>query len=244
MLRVKSLVTHYGGIQALKGVSLHVDDGEIVALVGANGAGKTTILNTISGIVPASSGEVFFEGRPVTNAPPDRLVRLGLSQVPEGRQVFAPMTVLDNLTLGAYQRSRADKKKELHKDLEFVYSVFPILHERSKQQAGTLSGGEQQMLAIGRALMSRPKMLLLDEPSVGLAPLVAKEIFRVISRFRDLGTTVLLVEQNARASLGIADRGYVLETGKIILEDTASELLSNKEVQRAYLGKGYRHVWE
>jgi branched-chain amino acid transport system ATP-binding protein len=244
MLRVKSLVTHYGGIQALKGVSLHVDDGEIVALVGANGAGKTTILNTICGIVPASSGEVFFDGKPVTNSPPDRLVKLGLSQVPEGRQVFAPMTVLDNLTLGAYQRSRADKKKELHKDLEFVCSVFPILHERSKQQAGTLSGGEQQMLAIGRALMSRPKMLLLDEPSVGLAPLVAKEIFRVISRFRDLGTTVLLVEQNARASLGIADRGYVLETGKIILEDTASELLSNKEVQRAYLGKGYRNVWE
>ncbi len=244
MLRVRSLVTHYGGIQALKGVSLHVDKGEIVALVGANGAGKTTILNTICGMVPSSSGEVLFDGKPVTNTAPERLVRMGLSQVPEGRQVFAPMTVLDNLHLGAYQRSRSDKKRELKSDLDFIYGVFPILKERSKQQAGTLSGGEQQMLAIGRALMSRPKMLLLDEPSVGLAPLVVKEIFRVISRFRDLGTTVLLVEQNAKASLGIADRGYVLETGKIILEDSASELLQNKEVQRAYLGKGYRHVWE
>ena len=244
MLRVKSLVTHYGGIQALKGISLHVNEGEIVALVGANGAGKTTILNTICGIVPASSGEVVFNGKSVTNVAPEKLVKMGLSQVPEGRQVFAPMTVLDNLMLGAYQRSRADKRNGLHDDIEFVYGVFPILKERSKQAAGTLSGGEQQMLAIGRALMSKPKMLLLDEPSVGLAPLVAKEIFRVIARFRELGATVLLVEQNARASLGIADRGYVLETGKIILEDTASELLSNKEVQRAYLGKGYRHVWE
>ena len=244
MLRVKSLVTHYGGIQAVKGVSLHVNEGEIVALVGANGAGKTTILNTICGIVPASSGEVVFNDKIITNAPPERLVRMGLSQVPEGRQVFAPMTVLDNLMLGAYQRSRADKRNGLKKDLELIYGVFPILEERSRQAAGTLSGGEQQMLAIGRALMSRPKMLLLDEPSVGLAPIVAKEIFRVISQFRDLGTTVLLVEQNARASLGIADRGYVLETGKIILEDTAAELLNNKEVQRAYLGKGYRHVWE
>ena len=244
MLRVRSLVTHYGGIQALKGVSLHVDNGEIVALVGANGAGKTTILNTICGIVPSSSGEVLFDGKPVMNMTPERLVRLGLSQVPEGRQIFAPMTVLDNLVLGAYQRSRAQKKNELKGDLDFVYGVFPILKERTKQRAGTLSGGEQQMLAIGRALMSRPKMLLLDEPSVGLAPMVAKEIFSVISRFRDLGTTVLLVEQNARAALGIADRGYVLETGKIILEDSASELLSNKEVQRAYLGKGYRHIWD
>lgn len=243
MLRVKSLVTHYGGIQALKGVSLHVNPGEIVALVGANGAGKTTVLNTICGIVPASSGEVAFGGKTVTGMPAERLVKLGLSQVPEGRQIFAPMAVLDNLVLGAYQRSRADKK-HLNEDLESVYGIFPVLKERAKQRAGTLSGGEQQMLAICRALMSRPKMLLLDEPSVGLAPLVAKEIFRVITQFRDMGTTVLLVEQNARAALGIADRGYVLETGKIILEDTASELLNNKEVQRAYLGKGYRHVWE
>jgi len=244
MLRVKSLVTYYGGIQALKGISLHVNDGEIVALVGANGAGKTTILNTICGIVPASAGEVVFDGRAVTNMAPERLVRLGLSQVPEGRQVFAPMTVADNLLLGAYHRSRAEKRERMKEDLEFVYSVFPILRERWKQRAGTLSGGEQQMLAIARALMSRPRMLLLDEPSVGLAPMVAREIFRVIARFRDMGTTVLLVEQNARAALGIADRGYVLETGKIILEDTAAELLRNKEVQRAYLGKGYRHVWE
>jgi len=244
MLRVKSLVTHYGGIQALKGISLHVDTGEIVALVGANGAGKTTILNTICGIVPASSGEVIFDGRPVTNMAPDRLVRLGLSQVPEGRQLFAPMTVLDNLVLGAYQRSRAQKKAELKSDLEFVYHVFPIMQERSKQRAGTLSGGEQQMLAIGRALMSRPKMLLLDEPSVGLAPMVAKEIFRVITRFRDLGTTVLLVEQNARAALAISDRAYVLETGRLVLQGDAKELVNDPEVRRAYLGKDYREIWE
>ena len=244
MLRVTSLVTHYGGIQALKGVSLHVDEGEIVTLVGANGAGKTTILNTICGLVPATSGEVVFNGKSVTNTPPERLVCMGLSQVPEGRQVFAPMTVLDNLVLGAYQRCRADKRTRVTSDLEFVYDVFPILKERAKQRAGTLSGGEQQMLAIGRALMASPKVLLLDEPSVGLAPLIVKEIFKVIERFRELGTTVLLVEQNARAALGIADRGYVLETGRIIMEDTASELMNNREVQRAYLGKGYRHVWE
>lgn len=243
VLKVRSLVTHYGGIQALKGVSLHVDEGEIVALVGANGAGKTTILNTICGLVPASSGEVIFDGKKITNAPTEYLVKLGLNQVPEGRQLFATMSVLDNLILGAYQRSRSDKKR-LGEDLDFVYSVFPVLKERSRQRSGTLSGGEQQMLAIGRALMSRPKMLLLDEPSIGLAPMVAKEIFNVILRFREMGTTILLVEQNAKAALSIADRGYVLETGKVILEDTASELMRNKEVQRAYLGKGYRHVWE
>lgn len=242
-MKVRSLVTHYGGIQALKGVSLHVDEGEIVALVGANGAGKTTILNTICGLVPASSGEVIFDGKKITNAPTEYLVKLGLNQVPEGRQLFATMSVLDNLILGAYQRSRSDKKR-LGEDLDFVYSVFPVLKERSRQRSGTLSGGEQQMLAIGRALMSRPKMLLLDEPSIGLAPMVAKEIFNVILRFREMGTTILLVEQNAKAALSIADRGYVLETGKVILEDTASELMRNKEVQRAYLGKGYRHVWE
>ncbi len=244
MLRVRSLVTHYGGIQALKGISLHINRGEIVALVGANGAGKSTALNTICGLVPASSGEIIFDGRNITNMPPEQLVKLGLSQVPEGRQLFASMTVIDNLILGAYQRSKADKKTSLKEDLDFVFNTFPILRERSKQRSGTLSGGEQQMLAIGRALMSRPKMLLLDEPSVGLAPMVAKEIFKVIARFRNMGTTVLLVEQNAKAALGIADRGYVLETGKIIIEDTASELLKNKEVQRAYIGKGYSHVWE
>ena len=243
VLKVRSLVTHYGGIQALKGVSLHVDEGEIVALVGANGAGKTTILNTICGLVPASSGEVIFDGKKITNAPTEYLVKLGLNQVPEGRQLFATMSVLDNLILGAYQRSRSDKKR-LGEDLDFVYSVFPVLKERSRQRSGTLSGGEQQMLAIGRASMSRPKMLLLDEPSIGLAPMVAKEIFNVILRFREMGTTILLVEQNAKAALSIADRGYVLETGKVIHEDTASELMRNKEVQRAYLGKGYRHVWE
>jgi len=244
MLRVRSLVTHYGGIQALKGVSFHVSPGEIVALVGANGAGKTTILSTLCGIVPASSGEVVFDGKPILNMSPDKLVRRGLSQVPEGRQVFAPMTVSDNLILGAYHRRRTASREEIKADFDSVCQIFPRLFERLKQRAGTLSGGEQQMLAIGRALMSKPKMLLLDEPSVGLAPLVAKEIFEVIKRFREMGTTVLLVEQNARASLGIADRGYVLETGRITLEDNAAELLNDKEVQRAYLGKGYRHVWD
>lgn len=245
MLRVQSVVTYYGRVLALKGVSLHVDQGEIVAIVGPNGAGKTTILNTISGIVPPRSGKVFFDGKDVTGYPTETLVEMGLVQVPEGRQLFGGMTVYENLILGAYRRSRSAKKTELSDDLETVYSIFPVLRERRNQLAGTLSGGEQQMLALGRALMSRPKMLLLDEPSMGLAPLVVKEIFKVISDLRkERGTTVLIVEQNAKAALGIARRAYVMETGRIVLEGTSAELVRNPEIQRAYLGKGYRQILE
>ena len=244
MLKLQSVVTYYGRILALKGVSLHVDPGEIVAIVGPNGAGKTTVLNTISGIVAPRSGKIIFNGEEVTGWPTDALVDLGLVQVPEGRQLFADMTVYENLVLGAYRRSRAAKKTELPNDLERVYSIFPILKERKSQLAGTLSGGEQQMLAIGRALMSRPKMLLLDEPSMGLAPLVVKSIFKVIADLRKEGTTVLLVEQNAKAALAIAKRAYVMETGRIVMEGSASELVRNPEIQRAYLGMGYRQIME
>ena len=244
MLKLQSVVTYYGRILALRGISLHVDAGEIVAIVGPNGAGKTTVLNTISGVVPARSGRIIFDGHDVTGFPTEKLVRMGLTQVPEGRQLFAGMTVLENLVLGAYRRSRAAKKKEMADDLERVYDVFPILRERRNQLAGTLSGGEQQMLAIGRALMSRPRMLLLDEPSMGLAPMVVKEIFRVIADLRKEGTTVLIVEQNAKAALGIAKRAYVMETGRVVMEGTASELARNPEIQRAYLGKGYRQIMD
>jgi len=244
VLKLQSVVTYYGRILALRGISLHVDAGEIVAIVGPNGAGKTTVLNTISGVVPARSGRIIFDGHDVTGFPTEKLVRMGLTQVPEGRQLFAGMTVLENLVLGAYRRSRAAKKKEMADDLERVYDVFPILRERRNQLAGTLSGGEQQMLAIGRALMSRPRMLLLDEPSMGLAPMVVKEIFRVIADLRKEGTTVLIVEQNAKAALGIAKRAYVMETGRVVMEGTASELARNPEIQRAYLGKGYRQIMD
>ncbi|MGC8862437.1 MAG: ABC transporter ATP-binding protein [Armatimonadota bacterium] len=244
MLKLQSVITYYGRILALRGISLHVDPGEIVAIVGPNGAGKTTVLNTISGVVPARSGKVIFDGHDVTCYPTEKLVEMGLTQVPEGRQLFAGMTVYENLVLGAYRRSRAAKKSQLADDLERVYSVFPILRERRSQLAGTLSGGEQQMLAIGRALMSRPRMLLLDEPSMGLAPMVVKEIFKVISDLRKDGTTVLIVEQNAKAALGIAKRAYVMETGRVVMEGTASELSRNPEIQRAYLGKGYRQIMD
>ncbi len=244
MLKLQSVVTYYGRVLALKGVSLHVDHGEIVAIVGPNGAGKTTVLNTISGIVTSHSGKIVFDGVDVTGYPTEALVEMGLVQVPEGRQLFAEMTVYENLMLGAYRRSRAAKKSEVAVDLERVYSIFPILKERKTQLAGTLSGGEQQMLAIGRALMSKPKMLLLDEPSMGLAPLVTKSIFKVISDLRKEGTTVLLVEQNAKAALAIAKRAYVMETGRIVMEGSASELARNPEIQRAYLGMGYRQIME
>ncbi len=244
MLKLMSVVTSYGRTVALRGVSIHVKEGEIVALVGANGAGKSTVLNTISGIVPARKGSVIYRDKEITRHSPDRIVKMGLCQVPEGRQLFAPLSVKDNLMLGAYSRRRGEKRANLKSDLDRVYSIFPILAERSEQRAGTLSGGEQQMLAIGRALMSKPKLLLLDEPSMGLAPMVMAEIFRAIADFRRQGLTVLLVEQNARWALRIADRGYVLETGGIVMEGTAEELMENREVQRAYLGKGYREVWE
>ena len=245
MLRLKNINTYYGQVHALKNVSLHLAKGEIVTLIGANGAGKSTLLNTLSAIIPARTGDIFFEGKAIVALPPDRIVDLGISQVPEGRQVFKPLSVEDNLELGAYLRYHKKEKAAIRDDLELVYELFPRLLERRKQMAGTLSGGEQQMLAIGRALMARPILLLLDEPSMGLAPLVVQEIFRVIDDLRkEKGTTILLVEQNAKAALNLADRGYVLETGKVILEGVAAELLENHEVQRAYLGKEKKEMWE
>jgi branched-chain amino acid transport system ATP-binding protein len=246
MLTVKNINTYYGQVHALKNVSLHLKQREIVALIGANGAGKTTILNSLSAITSPKSGEILFNGAPINNLTPDRIVELGISQVPEGRQVFKPLTVEDNLELGAYLRyTRKEGRGAIRKDLEEIYALFPRLYERRKQMAGTLSGGEQQMLAIGRALMAKPKILLLDEPSMGLAPLIVQEIFSVIENLRrEKGTAILLVEQNAKAALKMADRCYVLETGKVILEGLASELLDNKEIQRAYLGKEKKAIWE
>jgi branched-chain amino acid transport system ATP-binding protein len=244
MLRVESISALYGAIQALRNVSLHVSPGEMVTLLGANGAGKTTLMKVVSGLHPSAKGKLLFEGRNIVGLPAERILRLGVGQVPEGRQLFAPLTVLDNLILGAYVRFRGPEKKEVGRDLESIFQLFPVLQERQKQRAGTLSGGEQQMVAIGRTLMARPKLLLLDEPSLGLAPLVVAGIFRVIRSLRERGTTILLVEQNAKAALKVADRGYVLETGRIILEGETEDLLNNKEVQRAYLGKEYREVWE
>jgi branched-chain amino acid transport system ATP-binding protein len=246
MLKIKNINTYYGQVHALKNVSLHVNAGEIVSLIGANGAGKTTILNSLSAITPPRDGEVLFEGVSLGNLSPDRIVEMGISQVPEGRQVFKDFSVADNLELGAYLRFRGREGRAVIKnDIEDMFTLFPQLATRRKQMAGTLSGGEQQMLAIGRALMAKPKLLLLDEPSMGLAPLVVQEIFRVITALREeRGTSVLLVEQNAKAALKIADRGYVLETGKVILEEKASELLENKDVQRAYLGREKKEIWE
>jgi branched-chain amino acid transport system ATP-binding protein len=246
MLRLKNINTYYGKVHALKNVSLHLGEGEIVTLIGANGAGKTTILNTISGVTPASTGDIVFCKEAVAALAPDKIVQRGISQVPEGRQVFKPLSVEDNLELGAYLRYRnREGKSAIHKDIEKIFTLFPRLEERRKQLAGTMSGGEQQMLAIGRALMANPKMLLLDEPSMGLAPLVVQEIFRVLERLRqENGTTILLVEQNAKAALKLADRGYVLETGKVILEGPSDELLENAEVKRAYLGKDKKEMWE
>ncbi|MBP1723936.1 MAG: transporter related protein [Deltaproteobacteria bacterium] len=244
MLRVESVSSFYGAIQALRNVSLHVSPGEMVALLGANGAGKTTLMKVISGIHPVSKGRLVFVGQNIAGLPAERVLRMGIGQVPEGRQIFAPLSVLDNLILGAYVRFKGEGKKEVSKDLDFIFELFPVLQERQKQRAGTLSGGEQQMVAIGRTMMSRPKLLLLDEPSLGLAPLVVSGILQTIRLLRDRGTTILLVEQNAKAALKVADRGYVLETGRIILEGETEDLLNNKEVQRAYLGKEYREVWE
>lgn len=245
MLKLQSVVTYYGRILALRGISLHVDEGEIVAIVGPNGAGKTTALNTICGLLPSRSGKIVFDGRDVTGKDTEALVRSGLIQVPEGRMLFSEMTVYENLILGAYRRSRAAKRTQMAQDMEKVYTLFPVLKERTNQLAGTLSGGEQQMLAICRALMGHPRMLLLDEPSMGLAPLVVKEIFKVIADMRKTdGTTVLMVEQNARAALAIAKRAYVMETGRIVMEGPAAELAKNPEIQRAYLGKGYRQMVE
>ena len=236
MLEIKSISSYYGQIKALKSVSLHVESGEIVALIGANGAGKTTLLNSISGLLQPREGQIFFRGKETSKLSPIKIVGLGISHVPEHRQLFGTMTVYDNLILGAYHRYRQTSKKELAKDIQRIYDIFPILKERKEQLAGTLSGGEQQMLAMGRGLMAKPKLMLLDEPSLGLAPLITKELFRVIARVREEGQTVLLVEQNARAALKLADRAYVLETGSIILEGNAKEMLADERVQAAYLG--------
>lgn len=244
MLKIRNLQTFYGRIQVLDNVSLSVKPGEIVTLIGANGAGKSTILNTISGLISSWQGEVFFQGERINGEPPEAIVRMGICQVPEGRQIFHPLTVLENLELGAYLRHGRRDRRYIHKDLDMVFSLFPILAERKQQVSGTLSGGEQQMLAISRALMSRPKLLLLDEPSMGLAPRVVADIFRTIGQLRDEGLTILIVEQNARAALKIAERGYVLETGKIILQGTGSELLEDHDVKRAYLGRDYREFTE
>jgi branched-chain amino acid transport system ATP-binding protein len=244
VLKVASAVTYYGRVQALKGVSLHVGEGEIVAMIGANGAGKSTILRTITGVSPAARGTVMFGDCDITRMSPEHIVCLGMSHVPEGRQLFPTMSVADHLLLGAYRWPRRMKREMMDDDLDRIYALFPILRERRKQSAGTLSGGEQQMLTIARALMSRPKLLALDEPSVGLAPMVAREIFAAIARLRDQGITVLLVEQSARAALNICDRGYVLETGRVVLEGTARELREDREVPRADLGRGYRRVEE
>ncbi len=237
MLKIRNLDAGYGGLTVLRRLSLHVKSGEIVTIIGANGAGKTTLLKTITGLLRAQAGEIVFDGRDIGRVPTERIVFSGCSLVPEGRQVFAAMPVRENLLLGAYVQFRRGKRHEVEPDLGRVYGLFPVLKQREQQLAGTLSGGEQQMLAIGRALMARPKLIMLDEPSMGLAPLMVKEIFNIIVRLRDEGNTVLLVEQNARSALKIANRGYVLETGRIILEGSAEELLANRDVQRAYLGR-------
>ena len=237
MLRIRNLEAGYGSLKVLRRISIHVSPGEIVTIIGANGAGKTTLLKTIGGLIRLNAGEMLFEKNNLARLSPEQIVFLGCSLVPEGRQVFAPMTVRENLLLGGYVQYRRKRGKEVDADLERIFGLFPRLREREKQLAGTLSGGEQQMLAIGRALMARPKLIMMDEPSMGLAPMIVKDIFLIIRRLRDEGNTVLLVEQNARASLGIADRGYVLETGRVILDENAEDLLSNRDVQRAYLGR-------
>lgn len=232
MLTVENLSVRYGMIQAVHDVSFQVNQGEIVSLIGANGAGKTTILRTISGLIRPAAGEIQFEGRSIKKEAPQKIVASGLSQVPEGRHVFPGLTVLENLEMGAFLR----KDNQVKEDYEQVFEKFPVLKERISQDAATLSGGEQQMLAMGRALMSKPKLLLLDEPSMGLAPIFIREIFSIIEEIQKQGTTVLLIEQNAHMALSIADRGYVLETGKVVLEGTGKELLSSEAVKKAYLG--------
>lgn len=234
MLEIRELQVFYGVIQAIRGVSFHVDEGEVVALIGANGAGKTTILHTITGLIAPKGGTIWFEGKNITKVPGHKIVSMGMAHVPEGRRVFSELTVLQNLKLGAYTRK---DKSEIAQTLESVYERFPRLKERKNQLAGTLSGGEQQMLAMGRALMSHPKILLMDEPSMGLSPIFVNEIFDIIRKVSASGTTVLLVEQNAKKALTIADRAYVLETGKIVREGAADALLKDDSIKKAYLGE-------
>ena len=234
MLEVKDLQVYYGVIQALKGISFHVNQGEVIALIGANGAGKTTTLQTLTGILSPKSGSIVFEGKDLTRTPAHKIVEMGMAHVPEGRRVFADMSVYENLLLGAYTRK---DKAEIAESLASVYKRFPRLEERKGQRAGTLSGGEQQMLAMGRALMSRPRIILMDEPSMGLSPIFVNEIFDIIREVSESGTTVLLVEQNAKKALSIADRAYVLETGSITMDGKAEDLLYDEAVQKAYLGE-------
>ena len=234
MLEIKDLEVFYGMIQAIKGISFEVNEGEVIALIGANGAGKTTILHTITGLLEASKGEVFFDGKNITKIPAHKIVSMGMAHVPEGRRVFANLTVLQNLKMGAYTRR---DKNEIEETLATIYERFPRLQERQNQLAGTLSGGEQQMLAMGRALMSKPKIILMDEPSMGLSPIFVNEIFDIIQAVSESGTTVLLVEQNAKKALSIADRAYVLETGKITMSGNAKDLLEDEAVKKAYLGE-------
>ncbi len=234
MLEVKDIEVHYGVIKAIKGVSFSVNEGEVISLIGANGAGKTTILNAITGIVPISSGSIEFEGKEISKIPAHKIVYMGMSHVPEGRRVFSQLSVLENLKLGAYSRK---DPAEIEESLANVYKRFPRLEDRKKQLAGTLSGGEQQMLAMGRALMARPKIVLMDEPSMGLSPILVSEIFDIIKEISNAGTTVLLVEQNAKKALSIADRAYVLETGNIVKSGPAAELLNDESVKKAYLGE-------
>ncbi len=234
MLEVKDLEVYYGVIQAIKGVSFEVNQGEVIALIGANGAGKTTILHTITGLLSPKKGQVLFEGRDITKVPAHKIVSMGMAHVPEGRRVFAELSVYENLKMGAYTRK---DKSEIEESLANVYKRFPRLEERKNQMAGTLSGGEQQMLAMGRALMSKPKIILMDEPSMGLSPILVNEIFDIIQAVSESGTTVLLVEQNAKKALSIADRAYVLETGNIVLEGNAKDLLEDDSIKKAYLGE-------
>ena len=244
MLRIRNLETGYGNLRVLKRISLHVNPGEIVTIIGGNGAGKSTLLNTISGSVRARSGSISFKDQEISQWAPEKIVRLGCSLVPEGRQLFPTMTVLDNLSLGAYSLYRKRRSVDVDAELSDVYELFPRLEERAQQYAGTLSGGEQQMVAIGRSLMAQPDLIMLDEPSMGLAPLIVRDILQTAATLKSQGKTILLVEQNARAALKIADRGYVMETGHLILEGSAAELLENHDVQRAYLGKDYKRINE
>jgi len=245
MLRLVNVNGYYGLVHVLKNISMHINEGEIVAMLGANGAGKTTTLRVISGLQPVKGGKIFYQNKEITGVPPEKLVEHGIAHVPEGRQIFRPMSVYENLELGGHIIYKRHGKAQLKTDIQGMFELFPILKQRKNQFAGTLSGGEQQMLAIAMALMARPKLLLLDEPSMGLAPMIIKEIFKIIAQLqKERKLTVLLIEQNANAALKIADRGYVIETGRIVLEENAQALMSNQEVKRAYLGKDQKEIWE
>jgi len=244
MLKILNLNAGYGNLRVIKNISLHIDKGEIVSIIGANGAGKSTILKCIAGLLKISSGEIAFNNENIHNKKTEKIMAAGCCLVPEGRMIFNTMSVYENLILGAYMLLKKNQKKIVNDDMEKIYELFPILKQRRGQYAGTLSGGEQQMLAIGRALMSRPSLLALDEPSMGLAPLIVKNIFEILVKLKESGLTILLIEQNARAALKIADRGYTLETGRIILQGSSEDLLSNNDIQRAYLGKEYKSKGE